>query len=176
MPCKTKGTTITSRTGGAVSTDRIRSSQTLLVPRLVFDPCTKSMRFTFTGVATVLQITRRVTTASNVSFQFNYPSEWSPRVVSTQIAQIGPFAIVCVPGEFTTMSGRRTRKTVGNVLCRDGNPFCTVVIAGLCNTYSDYITTPEEYKVNLARNRGTRRTGFLFLFFWGGGVFLRNGF
>jgi len=24
----------------------------------------------------------------------------------------------------------------------------SVIIAGLCNTYSDYITTPEEYQVN----------------------------
>jgi len=23
-----------------------------------------------------------------------------------------------------------------------------VIVAGLCNTYSDYITTPEEYQVN----------------------------
>lgn len=24
----------------------------------------------------------------------------------------------------------------------------SVIVAGLCNTYSDYVTTPEEYQVN----------------------------
>lgn len=66
--------------------------------------------------------------------------------MSTQVAAVGPFVIACVPGEFTTMSGRRLRKAVGDVLCA-GNARCAVVIAGLCNTYSDYVTTPEEYKV-----------------------------
>lgn len=79
--------------------------------------------------------------------QFNYPSAWSPSVVSTQLASVGPsFVVACVPGEFTTMSGRRVRKAVAETYCM--RPPCVVVIAGLCNSYSDYITTPEEYKVS----------------------------
>ncbi|VVC31571.1 Hypothetical protein CINCED_3A005975 [Cinara cedri] len=78
--------------------------------------------------------------------EFNYPVAWSPNIVSTQVATIGPFIMVCVPGEFTTMSGRRLRKTVSEVLCANSVQ-CTVVIAGLCNTYSDYVVTPEEYKL-----------------------------
>lgn len=79
--------------------------------------------------------------------QFNYPSAWSPAVVSTQLASVGPsFVVACVPGEFTTMSGRRVRKAVAEAYCT--RPPCVVVIAGLCNSYSDYITTPEEYKVS----------------------------
>lgn len=79
--------------------------------------------------------------------QFNYPSAWSPTVVSTQLASVGPsFVVACVPGEFTTMSGRRVRKAVAEAYC--ARPPCVVVIAGLCNSYSDYITTPEEYKVS----------------------------
>ncbi|XP_060851425.1 neutral ceramidase isoform X1 [Rhopalosiphum padi] len=77
--------------------------------------------------------------------EFNYPLAWSPKIVSTQLAVIGQLVIACVPGEFTTMSGRRVRKAIRDVLCK--NSWCTVVIAGLCNTYSDYITTPEEYKL-----------------------------
>uniref|UniRef100_A0A2H8TTC9 Neutral ceramidase n=1 Tax=Melanaphis sacchari TaxID=742174 RepID=A0A2H8TTC9_9HEMI len=77
--------------------------------------------------------------------EFNYPLAWSPKIVSTQLAVIGQLIIACVPGEFTTMSGRRVRKAIHEVLCK--NSWCTIVIAGLCNTYSDYITTPEEYKL-----------------------------
>jgi neutral ceramidase len=51
-------------------------------------------------------------------------------------------------GEFTTMSGRRLRATVAAALNKYApGTFAnaTVVIAGLSNTYSGYITTPEEY-------------------------------
>jgi neutral ceramidase len=89
-----------------------------------------------------------ITLGHFVFFQFNYPSAWSPKIVSTQLATIGPVVIACVPGEFTTMSGRRVRRAISEVLCGGESPQCIVVIAGLCNTYSDYITTPEEYKVN----------------------------
>ncbi|XP_050531890.1 neutral ceramidase-like isoform X2 [Daktulosphaira vitifoliae] len=78
--------------------------------------------------------------------EFNYPNPWSPNIVSTQLAMIGPLIIICVPGEFTTMSGRRLRKVVAKEMC-NGRVLCIPVIAGLCNTYSDYVTTPEEYKL-----------------------------
>lgn len=99
--------------------------------------------------------------ALNVSsFQFNSPSPWSPKIVSTQLATIGPLVIACVPGEFTTMSGRRVRRAISDVLCGGESPQCIVVIAGLCNTYSDYITTPEEYKVNDGLTPAHIRSGF----------------
>uniref|UniRef100_T1HTG1 Neutral ceramidase n=6 Tax=Rhodnius TaxID=13248 RepID=T1HTG1_RHOPR len=75
----------------------------------------------------------------------NFPFEWQPSVVSTQLVQLGFIAIACVPGEFTTMSGRRLREKVASCLGLDHPE--RVIIAGLCNTYSDYITTPEEYQV-----------------------------
>lgn len=83
----------------------------------------------------------------------NFPFEWQPSVVSTQLVQLGFIAIACVPGEFTTMSGRRLREKVASCLGLDHPE--RVIIAGLCNTYSDYITTPEEYQVMV----------FLFRFF-----------
>lgn len=76
--------------------------------------------------------------------EMNFPLEWQPAIVSTQLARLGDLAIACVPGEFTTMSGRRLRRAVSGKL--GINPDNTI-IAGLCNTYSDYITTPEEYQV-----------------------------
>ena len=46
------------------------------------------------------------------------------------------------------MSGRRLRNSVKEVLLENGiKSDVTVVIAGLSNTYSDYVTTFEEYQV-----------------------------
>ena len=74
-----------------------------------------------------------------------FPFQWQPDIVSTQLALIGKIAIACVPGEFTTMSGRRLRIALRKALSLEKD--VDVIIAGLCNTYSDYITTPEEYQV-----------------------------
>lgn len=50
--------------------------------------------------------------------------------------------------EFTTMAGRRLRDAVKTVLTSGSNGANVhVVIAGLTNTYSQYITTFEEYEV-----------------------------
>lgn len=52
--------------------------------------------------------------------------------------------------EFTTMAGRRLREAVKETLISNGNGEFNnqtqVVIAGLTNTYSQYVTTYEEYK------------------------------
>lgn len=51
--------------------------------------------------------------------------------------------------EFTTMAGRRLREAVKETLISNGggefNDQTHVVIAGLTNTYSQYIATFEEY-------------------------------
>ena len=59
------------------------------------------------------------------------------------------FLIVLVLTEFTTMAGRRLRDAVKSVLTSGGdfNSNVHVVIAGLTNTYSQYVTTFEEYEV-----------------------------
>lgn len=93
------------------------------------------------------------------------PYQWQPSIVSTQVAVIGNVVIAGVPGEFTTMSGRRLRDAIKNVTNDASNDGTSVIVAGLCNSYSDYITTPEEYQVivmlpNLtarSRNRGQFR-------------------
>lgn len=53
-----------------------------------------------------------------------------------------------MPGEFTTMSGRRLRQAITKkIVDMGGNSNSKVVIAGLSNVYTNYIATPEEYQV-----------------------------
>jgi neutral ceramidase len=72
-----------------------------------------------------------------------YPKSQQPPL-PIGVAKIGQLAIVFVPSEVTTMSGRRMRDTVQPLL---GDEVTEVVIAGYSNDYSGYITTPEEYAV-----------------------------
>jgi neutral ceramidase len=60
------------------------------------------------------------------------------------VAKLGQLALVFVPSEVTTMSGRRMRETIRTVF---GDEVSHVVIAGYSNDYAGYITTPEEYAV-----------------------------
>ncbi|ORX89074.1 Neutral/alkaline nonlysosomal ceramidase [Basidiobolus meristosporus CBS 931.73] len=78
--------------------------------------------------------------------EIKLPYMWQPRVVDIQILRVGQLVIAVVPGEFTTMSGRRLREAIGQVFAETSdlkNPI--VVLAGPSNTYSSYVTTPEEY-------------------------------
>ncbi|PIK42872.1 Neutral ceramidase B [Apostichopus japonicus] len=74
-----------------------------------------------------------------------FPYSWTPNIVDTMLLKVGQLVIIPVPGEFTTMSGRRMINTVKKALKSEESLF--TVIAGLSNTYSDYITTYEEYQV-----------------------------
>lgn len=71
------------------------------------------------------------------------PYPWTPEVLPVQILRVGSLAIIGLPGEFTTMSGRRIRNVVASALAGSGVDH--VVIAGLSNAYSGYVTTREEY-------------------------------
>ncbi|XP_052173940.1 neutral ceramidase 2 [Diospyros lotus] len=79
------------------------------------------------------------------------PYDWAPSILPVQILQIGQLVVLSVPGEFTTMAGRRLRDAVKMVLTSGGNgefdSNVHVVIAGLTNAYSQYVTTFEEYQV-----------------------------
>ncbi|CAH8385456.1 unnamed protein product [Eruca vesicaria subsp. sativa] len=78
------------------------------------------------------------------------PYDWAPSVLSLQMLRIGQLFILSVPGEFTTMAGRRLRDAVKKQLKSSGNKELSgeihVVIAGLANGYSQYVTTFEEYQ------------------------------
>jgi len=76
------------------------------------------------------------------------PYEWQPKVVETQMLRIGKLVLAALPAEFTTMSGRRLMNSIREEL-KDLAPDedFEVMIAGLSNAYSDYVTTFEEYQV-----------------------------
>lgn len=69
--------------------------------------------------------------------------------------------------EFTTMAGRRLRDAVRAILTRDGNgefgSNVHIVIAGLSNTYSQYVTTYEEYEIQRYEVLTSCLSNFLFL-------------
>lgn len=71
----------------------------------------------------------------------NQPA-WVPHNMPVQIFKIGHLVIAGVPGEFTTMSGRRIKSLIKELFQGEVSH---VVIAGLSNSYAGYVTTPEEY-------------------------------
>ncbi|KAM7330093.1 hypothetical protein ACRRTK_011706 [Alexandromys fortis] len=78
------------------------------------------------------------------------PHPWHPDIVDVQIVTLGSLAIAAIPGEFTTMSGRRFREAVKKEFELYGMKDMTVVVSGLCNVYTHYITTYEEYQDTVA--------------------------
>ena len=64
-----------------------------------------------------------------------------------QLFQIGELALVGVPAEMTTMAGRRLRAELQSILAAKG--VNKVVIAGLANAYGGYVTTKEEYQMQM---------------------------
>ena len=79
----------------------------------------------------------------------HFPYEWSPSTVDIQMLRIGQFVMLIMPGELTTMSGRRIRDAVRSQLISQGviGDDAYVVLAGPANTYAHYVATPEEYDV-----------------------------
>ncbi|XP_030191310.1 neutral ceramidase isoform X2 [Lynx canadensis] len=78
------------------------------------------------------------------------PHPWHPDIVDVQMITVGSLAIIAIPGEFTTMSGRRLREAVQAEFATYGMQNTTAVISGLCNVYTHYITTFEEYQGEVA--------------------------
>jgi neutral ceramidase len=67
-----------------------------------------------------------------------------PTVLPLQIVVIGTLALVCCPGEFTTVAGERLRSLVEQRL--RGRGVAQVLICTYCNDYMGYVTTQEEYQ------------------------------
>ncbi|PNH01132.1 Neutral ceramidase, partial [Tetrabaena socialis] len=75
--------------------------------------------------------------------------------ITISLLRLGQLVIACVPGELTTMAGRRLkmalRQRFSAAAARGSGPGpgsdVRVVISGLTGTYSSYITTWEEYQV-----------------------------
>ncbi|KAF2485244.1 ceramidase like protein [Neohortaea acidophila] len=83
----------------------------------------------------------------------NTPYPWSPNIVDIQLFRVGQLFIIVSPGEATTMSGRRWRNAVHQHAASnftditDAGVDPVVVLGGPANSYTHYITTPEEYSV-----------------------------
>ncbi|NOY40439.1 MAG: neutral/alkaline ceramidase [Planctomycetes bacterium] len=60
------------------------------------------------------------------------------------ICRIGQLVLVVGPAEFTTMAGRRIRRSVQEAL---GDTAKYIVIAGYSNDYAGYVGTREEYEM-----------------------------
>lgn len=73
------------------------------------------------------------------------PINASASVVPFQLFRVGNLAIVGQPWEMITIAGRRIHQAILNVLRQDGVD--DVVINGLSNDCSSYLTTREEYAV-----------------------------
>lgn len=73
------------------------------------------------------------------------PYPLSPEVLPLQIIRIGNLVLLAVPAELTTMSGRRLRETILNLLSETGIKY--LALAAYANAYAGYVTTKEEYDV-----------------------------
>jgi neutral ceramidase len=69
---------------------------------------------------------------------------WTPQVLPLQLIILGDHAFAGVPGEVTTIAGRRIEKTLLEILATRG--VVEVVVASYCNGYCGYICTYEEYE------------------------------
>ncbi|MFC4058644.1 neutral/alkaline ceramidase [Planomonospora corallina] len=72
------------------------------------------------------------------------PVPVTPRILPLQIMRIGRLHLVAGPAEFTIVAGLRVRRTVAEEL---GVPLEDVLLQGYANAYSQYVTTPEEYRL-----------------------------
>ncbi|KKF93423.1 Neutral ceramidase [Ceratocystis platani] len=78
------------------------------------------------------------------------PYLWTPNIVDIQVLRIGNLMVVVSPGEASTMAGRRWMRAVEKEArhALESTPDITnveVVLGGPANTYTHYISTPEEY-------------------------------
>lgn len=69
------------------------------------------------------------------------PQRGFPRILPLQVLRLGDVGLVGLPFEITTEAGRRISDAVDAV-----GTFRRTVITSVCNEYSGYTTTPEEYE------------------------------
>lgn len=79
------------------------------------------------------------------------PYDWTPNIVDVQMFRVGQLAIIVSPGEATTMAGRRWRNAVASAMTTqnivNSNLEPVIVLGGPANSYTHYITTEEEYRI-----------------------------
>ena len=78
---------------------------------------------------------------SDTIIDFLTPSIYPPEIAPIGLYKIGDMAFATLPGEFTTVLGRRIKMSLQDRL----NGSASVLLLGLSNEYISYFTTPEEY-------------------------------
>ena len=66
-----------------------------------------------------------------------------PQVLPVQLLRVGAVAVLGIPGELTTMAGRRLRTSVLDAMSATG--VTHLALGTYANEYAGYITTREEY-------------------------------
>jgi neutral ceramidase len=66
-----------------------------------------------------------------------------PQILPVQLLRIGTVAVLGIPGEITTMAGRRLRESTLGALSVAG--VRSLALGTYANEYSSYVTTTEEY-------------------------------
>lgn len=78
---------------------------------------------------------------------FDSENPWTPQILTLQIIKIGTIAICAFPFEITTVASWRLKKTLQDALKPKGIEF--VILCPYSNEYNGYITTNEEYQLQL---------------------------
>lgn len=68
-----------------------------------------------------------------------------PHHLPLQVLKIGNIAILGIPGEITTMAGRRLRERIKQAFDHANQQINYVILSTYANDYAQYITTKEEY-------------------------------
>lgn len=78
---------------------------------------------------------------------FDSLNPWTPQVLTLQILKIGNIGICAFPFEITTVASWRLKKTLEDALKAKGIEY--IILAPYSNEYNGYITTNEEYQLQL---------------------------
>ncbi len=72
---------------------------------------------------------------------------WSPQILPVQLVQIGEIVLAAFPFEITTTAGRRLQKSIEELYSNEN--IKEVILCPYANSYSGYITTFEEYQLQM---------------------------
>lgn len=70
---------------------------------------------------------------------------WAPAIIPFQLIRLGNIMIAALPGEVTTMAGKRLHAAIEEAA--EGCGVEKIIISSYSNAYMGYITTAEEYEL-----------------------------
>ncbi len=84
---------------------------------------------------------------------------WSPTVVDTQVLKIGQLLVVALPGEFTTMAGRRVRRAVEEEVAALALATGSSVMTGVMSMANNNMTSmTSDNAMSMANDNATSMT------------------